>query len=152
MTNNQTPIQTQNQARGTAGELKVDLQDRKAKDKYRARNWASYNESLKKRGSITLWIDEGVLQAWRPDAKAPKKRGGQQEYSDGAIECLLLVKHVYHLGCRQTEGFATSFTKYLGIVLPIPDYTTLNRRAKVLKVDLPSRQKGQSMQFWIAPG
>jgi hypothetical protein len=137
MTKKQTPSQTQNQAEGTAQEAQVDL-----KDEYRVRNWAIYNESLKKRGSITLWMDEDVIQAWIPDSKAPKKRGGQKEYTDGAIECLLLVKNVYHLGYRQTEGFASSVSKLLGVELPIPDYTTLNRRAKVLKVDLPSNQKG----------
>jgi hypothetical protein len=106
------------------------------------RNWASYNESLKKRCSITLWIDEDVIQAWRPDPKAPKKRGGQKEYTDGAIQCLLMVKNVYHLGYRQTEGFASSMNLLLGAELPIPDYTTLNRRAKVLKVSLPTNEKG----------
>lgn len=120
----------------------AETENEKPKDKYRVRNWASYNESLKKRGGITLWVDEDVIQTWIPDPKAPKKRGGQREYTDSAIECLLMVKNVYHLGYRQTEGFASSLSLLLGAELPIPDYTTLNRRAKVLNVQLPTNQKG----------
>jgi len=116
--------------------------NQKPKAQYRVRNWAKYNESLKQRGSITLWIDEDVIRVWIPDPKAPKKRGGQQEYSDGAIACLLTVKAVFHLAYRQTEGFACSISELLGVKLPIPDYTTLNRRAKELKVQLPTSEKG----------
>jgi hypothetical protein len=75
-----------------------------------------------------------------PEAVRP--RGGQKRYSDGAIECLLMVKGVYHLAYRQTEGFAGSLSKLLGVALPIPDYSTLNRRAKTLQVNLPPREKG----------
>lgn len=114
----------------------------KPKAKYRIRNWARYNENLKKRGSITLWIDEDVLQAWKPASEAVRLRGGQKQYSDGAIECLLMVKGVYHLAYRQTEGFAGSLSKLLGVELPIPDYSTLNRRARTLKVKLPTSEKG----------
>jgi hypothetical protein len=102
------------------------------------------HENLKKRGSITLWIDEDVLRAWKPaPEEAVRRRGGQKEYSDGVIECLLMVKSVYHLGYRQTEGFANSLSQLLEVELPIPDYTTLNRRAKMLNVKLPTSEKGR---------
>jgi hypothetical protein len=131
-------------------EIKAGAKTRKAKQeqvsekpktKYRIRNWAMYNESLKKRGSITLWIDEDVLRTWKATPEAVRLRGGQKQYSDGAIECLLMVKGVYHLGYRQTEGFAGSLSQLLDVVLPIPDYSTLNRRAKTLKVALPVSEK-----------
>jgi IS5 family transposase len=121
---------------------KAAQNNQKPKAQYRVRNWTQYNDSLKQRGSISLWIDEDVIRAWRPDPHAPKKRGGQQAYSDGAIECLLTVKAVFHLAYRQTEGFACSISELLGVKLPIPDYTTLNRRAKELKVQLPTSEKG----------
>lgn len=114
----------------------------KPKAKYHIRNWAMYNESLKKRGSITLWIDEDVLGAWKPAPEAVRPRGGQKRYSDGAVECLLMVKDVYHLAYRQTEGFAVSLSKLLDVDLPIPDYSTLNRRAPKLRVALPTSEKG----------
>jgi hypothetical protein len=142
MTKNHTPNKAQGKALLKGQKAKSGQVDEKPKAKYRVRNWASYNESLKRRGDITLWIDDDVIRAWQPDPKAPKKCGGQKEYTDGAIECLLMVKHVHHLGYRQTEGFACSMSKLLGVELPIPDYTTLNRRAKELKVQLATSEKG----------
>jgi IS5 family transposase len=127
---------------GKIQKAKAEPLNQKPKSQYRVRNWAKYNDSLKQRGSITLWIDEDVLRAWRPDPNEPKKRGGQQEYTDGAIECLLTVKAVFHLAYRQTEGFAGSLSELLRVKLPIPDYTTLNRRAKGLKIQLPTSEKG----------
>ena len=81
---------------------------RAAKAQYRVRNWAEYNQSLVKRGSMTLWISDDVLTAWQPTTTGPRPRGGQKQYSDGAMECLLMVKAVYHLPLRATEGFAQS--------------------------------------------
>ncbi|MBD0296765.1 MAG: hypothetical protein ICV84_16470 [Flavisolibacter sp.] len=36
-----------------------------SKDKYKVRNWKQYNEGLKQRGAITVWIDKAVLEQWR---------------------------------------------------------------------------------------
>jgi hypothetical protein len=76
------------------------------------------------------------------EARSYRGRGGQKQYSDGAIECLLTVKNVYQLAYRQTEGFAASLGKLLGVELPIPNYSTINRRAKSLKVNLETSEKG----------
>jgi hypothetical protein len=142
MSKTRTRTKAERKASAKGQEAKKEQVSEKPKTKYRIRNWARYNESLKKRGSITLWIDEDVLRAWKAAPEAVRHRGGQKQYSDGAIECLLMVKGVYHLAYRQTEGFAGSLSKLLGVVLPIPDYSTLNRRAKTLKVDLPTSEKG----------
>ena len=104
------------------------------KSQHRIRNWHDYNESLVQRGSITLWISEEDIGAWKPDG--PRKRGGQLQYSDGAIQCLLMVRSVFHLTLRATEGFLRSLFHLLGWELPVPDYTTLCKRAKRLAVSL----------------
>ena len=104
------------------------------KSQHRIRNWHDYNESLVQRGSITLWISEEDIGAWKPDG--PRKRGGQLQYSDGAIQCLLMVRSVFHLTLRATEGFLRSWFHLLGWELPVPDYTTLCKRAKRLAVSL----------------
>jgi len=115
---------------------------RAVKAQYRVRNWAAYNQSLVKRGSITLWISDEVLAAWQPPPSGPRPRGGQKQYSDGAMECLLMVKAVYHLTLRATEGFAQSLGHLLKIDVPVPDYTTVCRRAKTLAVALPTTATG----------
>lgn len=142
MSKSRTRTKAERQVSAKAQKAKQEQVAEKPKTKYHIRNWAMYNESLKKRGSITLWVHEDVLRVWKAVPEAVRPRGGQKRYSDGAIECLLMVKGVYHLAYRQTEGFAGSLSELLGVALPIPDYSTLNRRAKTLKVDLPRREKG----------
>ena len=105
------------------------------KVRYRVRNWPTYNESLVKRGSLTLWISQDSVAAWKAE-QAPK-RGGQFQYSDAAIQCLLVARSVFHLTLRATEGFAWSVLPLLGLRLTVPDYTTLCKRAKSLAVSLP---------------
>jgi len=110
------------------------------KARYKIRNWREYNESLVKRGSIILWISEEDIGVWKPDG--PKKRGGQLQYSDGAIQCMLMVRSVFHLPLRATEGFVNSVFKLIDLELDVPDYTTICKRSKHLEVCLPKKAKG----------
>ena len=110
------------------------------KARYRLGNWSEYNESLVKRGSITLWISEEDMGAWTPER--PKNRGGQVRYSDGAIQCMLMVRSYYHLPLRATEGFVRSVFELMELELSVPDYTTICRRSKCLGVSLPKNATG----------
>ena len=105
-----------------------------SKDKYKVHNWREYNEGLKQRGAIRVWISEEVLQQWRYQGE--KKKGGQQLYSDLAIEVCLMVRKVYHLGYRQTEGFVESFFRQMKVALPVPDYSVMCRRSAALCIAL----------------
>lgn len=110
------------------------------KARYSVVNWRDYNDSLVKRGSITLWISEEDIEAWKPDG--PRKRGGQLQYTDGAIQCMLMVRSFFHLTLRATEGFVRSVFKLIDLELAVPDYTTICKRSKCLKVSLPTKAKG----------
>lgn len=110
------------------------------KGQYRISNWPDYNESLVKRGSITLWISTEDFGAWQPEE--PPKRGGQRRYSDGAIQCLLMVRSFFHLTLRATEGFARSLLELMNLTLAVPDYTTICKRSKELAVCLPRKAQG----------
>src|SRR6185295_13418061 len=35
--------------------------------RYKVTNWREYNESLVRRGDITFWFDEDVIDAWEHD-------------------------------------------------------------------------------------
>jgi len=110
---------------------------------YRVSNWAAYNDSLVQRGSITVWISDEVIEGWKPAPQGRRQRGGQVEYSDRAIECLLTLKAVFKLPYRQTEGLGRSMIALLGVQVKVPDYTTLCKRSADLAVDLsPSQVKG----------
>ena len=110
----------------------------KKKATYRVRNWSEYNKSLVQRGSMTLWISEDVLENWHPKVEGKRLRGGQVNYSEQAIECLLMLKAVYHLPYRQTIGFAQSVLDLLDAEVQMPNYTTLCKRSADVKVSLPS--------------
>ena len=105
-----------------------------SKDKYKVTNWPTYNEGLKKRGSLTLWIDADIASDWRQASE--NKRGGQKIYSALAIETCLVLRKVYHLPLRQTEGFVKSILELLNVQVPVPCYTTLCRRSNGLVVNL----------------
>ena len=113
-----------------------------AKGQYRIGNWAKYNQSLVERGSLTLWVSEDVIRAWKPTPSGPRPRGGQPQYTDVAIECLLMLKAVYHQTMRATEGLACSLFEMMKLELPVPDYTTLCRRGQTLTVALPTTAQG----------
>src|SRR5438270_3524897 len=110
------------------------------KPPYRIRNWNEYNDALVRRGSLTLWVDQGTLQGWRH--QGPTQRGAQFQFSDLAIECLLTLRAVYHLTLRATEGFARSLFELMAVDLTVPDYTTLCRRAATVRITLPKRAEG----------
>ena len=54
--------------------------------RYRRTNWKSYNDALKRRGSLLIWLDKAMV--WR----TPKagRNGRPPVFSDGAIQLALL--------------------------------------------------------------
>jgi hypothetical protein len=106
---------------------------------YKVKNWAQYNQSLINRGSLTIWITPEVLESWKD--QRPAQRGAQFAYSDLAIEALLTLKFLLKLPYRAAQGFGQSLFNLLEIELPMPNYTTLSRRAKTLNVALPRQSE-----------
>lgn len=104
----------------------------KYKTSYRIKNWSEYEQSLRNRGDITVWFSRDVIDAWTP--KKNGKRGGQQIYSDIAIETLLTLRLVFHLPLRQAEGFLKSILKLMDLYLPCPDHTTVSRRNRTANI------------------
>src|SRR5687767_13217923 len=108
---------------------------KKAKAVYRVTNWKKYNESLVRRGDITLWFSEDVLAAWE-HANHEVKVGRPFTYSDTAIECLLALRELFQLPYRQTEGLGRALVKLMEVEVAIPDFTSLAKRAARLNVSL----------------
>ena len=117
--------------------------------KYHVRNWAEYNEGLRRRGGLTVWFDEEAIANWKADKTG--KPGGQRVYSDMAIETGLVVRMVYKLAYRQTEGFLHSIASLLGLGIEIPDYSTLCRRSRLLrkKLRIPKAASTQPIHLMI---
>jgi hypothetical protein len=98
-------------------------------------NWREYDESLRRRGSLTVWFSDEVIEAWKASPRTG--RGGRPEYSDLAILTGLTLKAVFRLAYRQTEGLIGSVIGLLGLDLAVPDHSTLCRRAETLEVPRP---------------
>jgi hypothetical protein len=56
-----------------------------------------------------------------------------------AITTALTLRAVFRLALRQTEGLIGSILQLLGLDLPVPDHSTLSRRAETLEVPRPRR-------------
>lgn len=114
------------------------IKQTKKKDK-KIINWSEYNESLKQRGSVEVWIAPDVEKSWY--AEPTGKRGAQEKYSDMAIQTMLTIGKVYNQRLRQTEGFVKSLFEKMVVDLEIPDYTTLSRRGETARVKIPLKEK-----------
>ena len=131
-----------------AGKMRKD--ERKAsepKGAYRVKNWREYNAGLTARGDVTMWIDEIVLRQVSEAGLA--RRGRPRVYSDAAIQMLLGLKQVFHLPLRAVQGVAFSLRKLAYPGLPVPNYTTLSRRAQTLKVVLPTQRPNDPLHLVI---
>lgn len=104
---------------------------------YRVKNWPEYDKALVQRGSITFWMSDDFEKTWMHTGE--KQRGSQFDYSDQAILVMLTVKEVFHLTNRGVEGFMRSIFRMMKINLPVPDHTTLSKRGKDVKVNLPKK-------------
>jgi hypothetical protein len=105
------------------------------KQRHRVTNWATYDASLRARGSLTVWFTAEAMEAWKAEPRTG--RGGQPRYSDLAIATALTLRTVFRLALRQTEGLIGSVLQLLGLDLPVPDHSTLSRRAETLEVPRP---------------
>ena len=120
---------------------------REPKGVYRVKNWSEYNAGLIARGSLTMWIDESAFTSGS-EARAVK-RGRPQVYSDAMIRAVLTLEHVYHLTLRASQGFVQSLRELAFADLPVPNYTTLSRRAQELQVTLPEMSSGEPVHLVV---
>jgi hypothetical protein len=96
--------------------------------RYRVRDWAAYDRALVRRGDITVWVSPEAIAGWRASAR-------RRTFSDTAITAALTVRAAYRLVLRQAEGLIRSIFALLGLMLPVPDHTTLSRRGRALCLD-----------------
>ena len=116
---------------------------------YKTRNWPAYNDALKRRGSLTIWFDPAM--AWEA---APTGKRGRQPVSSGeedqktvrgtvfptnAIQTCLTMKVLFGMALRQTTGFVESLLRLIDLDWAVPNFSTLSRRQKTLKVNIPYR-------------
>lgn len=113
--------------------------------RYRTTNWKSYNDALKQRGSLLIWLDKDMacmaIREGRP--------GRPPVFSDAAVQFCLMVKVLFSLPLRQTTGMVTSILAMAGLDWPVPDFSTLSRRQKTLAVQITHRRRAGSLNLLV---
>jgi transposase len=101
---------------------------------FKVQNWPAYEAGLRRRGSLTLWIEDRALEAWQTCGQ-----GAQARYTDAAIRTSLMLRTAFKLPLRQTEGLMASVLKLMDLTISAPDHTTVSRRATTLQVIQPAQ-------------
>jgi hypothetical protein len=111
------------------------------KQKYRVSNWSDYNESLRSRGDITVWLSDDAIENWYQKKRIYDGTGTPKLYTDFAIITCHEIRQVYRLPLRQCQGFVDSLFKAKGLPITCPDYTSLSKRLKELNIQSPQYAK-----------
>lgn len=75
--------------------------------KYKTTNWKSYNEVLKLRGALMIWLDRDLQ--W--SGASSGKRCRTPTFSDAAIQFCLTIKRLFGLTLRQAMGMVARLLK-----------------------------------------
>jgi hypothetical protein len=70
---------------------------------FKVQNWPAYEAGLRRRGSLLLWIEDGVLHH-----RQICGLDGQARYTDAAIQTSLMLRTAFKLPLRQIEGLMAS--------------------------------------------
>lgn len=106
--------------------------DKFEKTQYLVTNASEYNEALRRRADLTVWVSNDVAKNWSSPPR--KARGGQPLYSDLAIGICLTLRVVFRLPLKQIQGFMRTIAKLMDLDLVVPDFSTLPPRGKDLKI------------------
>lgn len=118
-------------------EKHLTMKSTTTKCRYKVTNWKEYNQSLCKRGSITLWITDDIADTWYYQGK--RAPGGELLYTDKAIELCLTLRAIYGLGYRQTEGYVKSLFSLAAIDLQAPSYSQMQRRSARITIGIKTK-------------
>ena len=118
---------------------------RPAPPRYRTTTWKSYNEALKRRGCLLIWLDKDMT--WL----APKAGGNGRPtvFSDASVQFCLMVKVLFGLPLRQTTGMVASILSMAGLDWPVPDFSTLSRRQKRITVQISNRRASGPLNLLV---
>ncbi|ECI0838820.1 IS5 family transposase [Salmonella enterica subsp. diarizonae] len=119
-----------------------------SKQKFKITNWSAYNNALRQRGSLTVWLDESAIAAWTDNAQT-EGRGRPLHYTDMAITTVLMMKRVFNLPLRALQGFVDSIFKLMELPLCCPDYSLVSKRAKSVNISIKTPTRGEISHLLI---
>ena len=99
----------------------------------KTRNWPAYNDALKRRVSLAIWCGPALSLEAAPTGK----HGRRRDYGDAATQFCLTMKALIGMALRQMTVFIESLLRLIGLDWAAPDLSTLSRRQKMRKVNIP---------------
>lgn len=106
-----------------------------AKLTFKMTNGSVYLKALRQRGLLTIWLDGSAIAAWsepvQPDAEG---RGRPPHYTDMAVSTRLMMKRLFNLSRRASQGFVESIFKLMAPPLRYPGYRGISKRATPVNV------------------
>jgi len=104
-------------------------------------NAHAYNQSLKKRGMISLYFPSGDLKAQFINAR-PYTRGVSVRaptYTAGYIELIYTFYRLFGWGMRQATGYMEDYWAIRGLDIPVPSFGQLCDRFATLEISVTQR-------------
>jgi len=98
----------------------------------KVQNWPAYEAGLRRRSSLTLWIEDAAAKCWQSCGP-----GGQARYADAAVQTSLMMRMAFKRPLRQTGGLMPSVLALMDLTISAPDHTTVSRRAVTLPAGEP---------------
>ncbi len=117
------------------------------KPRYKTNNWKQYNQALINRGSLTFWIDEEAISEWKQEKQ--NKRGRPRVFSDLAITTALMVKRIFSMPLRASQGFMDSVFQLAQLPLRCPHHSCISRRVKDVNVSFKTKDSAPCYRcYW----
>ncbi|WP_425889385.1 IS5 family transposase [Aeromonas veronii] len=105
-------------------------------------NRPKYNKSLINRGSLTFWVDAEAMNNWFRHGHHGR-RGRSQLYTDQTLSTLLMLKGIFNISLRVTQGLLDSLFELMNVPLCAPDYSCVSKRASTVEVAYRQPPKGK---------
>jgi len=74
------------------------------KSRYKVTNWSEYNKALRNCGDLSFYLTDDLLAQWYEERVNYSGRGRPRCYSEQAVSMCLLVRQLFHLPLRHTQG------------------------------------------------
>lgn len=132
--------------------LKSSAPRKHPKPTYRVANACAYNQSLKRRGQLSLYCPEGDLKALFINTQpyVPGVSGRAPTYTNAYIELIYTFYRLFRWAMRQITGFMEEYWRLRGLEIAVPSFGQLSERFATLPV--PVQQRCQRVADRLANG
>ncbi|ANB97503.1 hypothetical protein FORC14_1138 [Vibrio parahaemolyticus] len=89
---------------------------------------------------MTFWIDEKAIREWEQGKQ--NKLGTPRIFNDLAITTALMIKRIFSMPLRASQGFMDSVFRLAQLPLRYPHDSCFSRRAKDVDASLRTKAKG----------